>query len=269
MLFEDVPRVLPASLERTQQMLLARARERALATGAPFQNNRTVYLRNLRFTDEDYSKIEVTLGPANYFQHVAFINALDECVIGSDRTVRQAYFQDPARSCVSSICSVYLNILADGGKTIILTRRGKQVAISSDVIAETFCGTMNPDKDVNPATGAPSPFLTAAREAKEELGLELPPPQITFRYVVIGLDDPSVGFVGDVSVDDDASAIVHDAIFQAGREADDFFIEEFNPRAVSDFLRRHDDRTAPLGRFTILSSLLGRYGFKAVDDAFR
>jgi TIR domain len=269
MLFENIQRVLPLALERTHEILLAKAQHRALARGAPFQNNRTVYLRNLRFTEEDYRKLEITFGPATYFQHIAFVNALDEFVAGSDQTIRATYFQDPERTCVSSACSVFLNVLTDRGKKVILTRRGKKVALSSGVIAETFCGTMNPDKDVDPVTGAPSAFLTAVRKAKEELGLDLLPQQITFRYVIMGLDDPTVGFVGDVQIVEAAEQVVHHALFQAGAEADRFCIVKFNPQGISDFLRLHDDQTAPLGRFTILASLLGAYGSRVVEKAFQ
>lgn len=272
-MYEDIPKILPHDLERTRHELLKEKLAEVRRTGAALEDNLLVYVRQLAVLTEAADKLHVTFGPSSYLQYAPFMYNLDRKLYSSDKTIREAYFSTPwdfEHSPVPSEVSVNLNVICDSGNTILILQRGQRVAVAPGRLAETVGGAVNRKYDWDHTMKSPSPFLAAIREAKEELNLDIEKEQITFRAIILGLEDPAVCFLGDVYVNESSDSLLKGFRFAQTKEGIGYHPIPFEPEAVSSFLRQNNDNITHISLYTILSTLCAsrNYGWRNVEKAF-
>jgi TIR domain len=271
--YEDLPKVLPPDLEQTRQTLLAEKISETKQRGSPLEDNPLVYMRKLAFLTEAFDKLNIVLGPSSYFQYAPFMYKLDRPLTGKNETIRESYFVNPdefENSFLPSEVSINLNVICDHGRQLLILQRGQRVAVAPGRLAEAVGGAVNRTRDWDNRHNSPSPFLAAVHEAKEELNLDIFPEQITFRSIILGLDDPAICFTGDVNVDETADTILKRSSFASHKEGVGYHAVPFNPKDVSQFLRKNNDNLTHISLFSILSTLCSvRYfGWERTEQAF-
>jgi len=268
-----VPPALPPDLEKTRLKLLNRAKSQAFNRGSPLENNELVRVIALKFKTEAYDDFVVILGSNEYFQYIPFRSNLDERLVGSNKTIREKYFKNPLdiENClIPSEVSVNVIVVCEKGRKLVIPERSAKVAQAPGNFSESVGGAVALKGDFDSFIQCPSPFLAASREANEELHIRIPPDDVYFRRIIIGLDDPAACFIGEVQTDLTEDEIRDSWCLATAKEYVGLHFVDFDPESFVRFRREHPTHDMPpICEFAFLSCLIGKFGLERVEQALR
>lgn len=167
---------LPKDVQKVYPDYLEKRRAIAKARGATFEQREHVrlddYEISLRYPDDAPWPLRLIVSRTDYYMIQATNYSLDELLPGGS-TLREKYARDPGdlrNSILANPLAVNLSIVT-ADHQVCLAIRGRKTAVTPGGYAPAVSGTGNPELDLD-EEGNYSPFLTAVREASEEV-LEL------------------------------------------------------------------------------------------------
>jgi hypothetical protein len=165
--------VLPEDMAEAYPRFLEKRREAALERGAVFEQRDHVRLDDYKIRlvgiEDAPSKLELTVSLTDYYTIQATNYSIDEILPGGS-TIRKKYATDPSNlrnSVLANPLAVNLSVVT-ADRQIYISLRGKKTAVTASGFAPAVSGTGNPLTDID-NQGIYSPFLTAQREAEEEI----------------------------------------------------------------------------------------------------
>jgi len=266
---------MPPDLLQAYPDFLQRRKKAAEANRAVLENREhiriTDYSFGLRRPNEDPWPLQLELTTTNYFTTLATNYSMDQRLPCS-QSLREKYCVDPrdlGNSVLSNPLAVNLSVVTSD-KRILLGIRGRKVAINpaqGPGYTPAVSGTAEvTDKD---DTGCYSPFVTARREAAEEVRSEMPTfESIRFFGLARTLRWQFPFLFGEMRLRDLTASQVKALLPRDHWETAGFVDLPFSPEAVIDFVRdvyRKTDRekithsTIYAGLFSLLQSVRYEY----------
>ncbi len=165
--------VLPKEIQEAYSRFLEKRRKEALERGAVFEQRDHVRLDDYRILlgglEDDPSQLKLTVSITDYHTIQATNYSIDETLPGGS-TIRHKYASDPSdlkNSVLGNPLAVNLSVVTADSQ-IYISVRGKKTAVTAAGFAPAVSGTGNPITDSD-KQDVYSPFLTAQREASEEI----------------------------------------------------------------------------------------------------
>jgi hypothetical protein len=165
--------VLPRDIQKSFEGLLEKRRQEAESRGAVFVQRDHVriddYQMGLQGIEDAPLPLRLTVSITDYYTVQATNASIDERLRGGS-TIREKYAQDPSelrRSVLGNPLAVNMSVVTRD-KQVFVAMRGKKTATNPGGFAPAVSGTGNNHTDCE-GKGTYSPFLTAQREAEEEI----------------------------------------------------------------------------------------------------
>jgi hypothetical protein len=165
--------VLPKDVQEAYPSFLEKRRKEALQRGAVFEQRDHVRLDDYEIrlggVEDAPSQLKLIVSITDYYTIQATNYSIDETLPGGS-TIRQKYATDPSdlkNSVLGNPLAVNLSVVT-ADKQIYISLRSKKTAVTAAGFAPAVSGTGNPFTDCD-EQGVYSPFLTAQREASEEI----------------------------------------------------------------------------------------------------
>lgn len=166
--------VLPSDIQEAYNEFLEKRRKQAEDRGAVFEQRDHVRLDDYRMRlfgrEELPYPLILHVSRTDYFTIQATNYSIDEHLPGG-QTIREKYAQDPfdlRGSVLGNPLAVNLSVVTSDRKIYIVTR-SRKTATTPRGLAPAISGTGDPDQDIDDSSENYSPFLTAQREAEDEI----------------------------------------------------------------------------------------------------
>jgi hypothetical protein len=276
--YVDLPLELPSDLEALVSRQKADLARREKETGGTIWDGkkyRLISFHSTRFpdslTDEEIPGMYFEFGPTRYSTHLALEQQLDVPSMvydsrGQPTTIRKKYL-DPAwnpfrpNPLLSNSFGINILVICQDKNVILVLRNLTELEKGRGVYNLSIDeGMARPIDEEVP--GVPSVFKCAQRGLHEELGVVIPPEDITF--VSFGVDPlrHEYGLLGTTTVGLTSTEVVN---YFKMRAKDRFEVERkpikvpFDPRSVFRFMQENKPWTpwAIVGLFQILASHSG------------
>ena len=165
--------VLPKDVQEAYPTFLEKRRKEAMQRGAVFEQRDHVRLDDYEIrlggVEDAPSQLKLTVSITDYHTIQATNYSIDETLPGGS-TIRRKYAPDPSdlkNSVLGNPLAVNLSVVT-ADRRIYISLRSKKTAVTAAGFAPAVSGTGNPFTDTD-KHGVYSPFLTAQREASEEI----------------------------------------------------------------------------------------------------
>jgi hypothetical protein len=236
---------LPKDVQKVYPDYLEKRRAIAKARGATFEQREHVrlddYEISLRYPDDAPWPLRLIVSRTDYYMIQATNYSLDELLPGGS-TLREKYARDPGdlrNSILANPLAVNLSIVTVDHQ-VCLAIRGRKTAVTPGGYAPAVSGTGNPELDLD-AEGNYSPFLTAVREASEEvLGLSNRPSieEVTFFGLARTLKYQLPFIFGEIRLRALTAAQLKAQLPRDQWETEGIICIPLDPEAIIDFVRQ-------------------------------
>jgi len=283
--YEDKCKPLPDEIERFKAKIVEEKARNSKEKGYAFDNNPQYKLTKIRPSREYVNKIKdrkhkiyLTFSPTDFYTCMATNLSLDKPLFEDKEkptTIRDKYIKtynlsDPSylqHSPLANSFGVTLATITEDNK-IILQKRSQQVALGPGKLTVATAEMMLRDRDVD-RNGKPSPFETARRCVKTELGVDVNLEDVNFLMFGVRLDYALPQALGILRLKMRSNELptLHKAIDQwEGYN----FAEEFSVVNLKKYLlepRKH--LISDTAKLSILLALINQYGFDQVERHFK
>lgn len=283
--YEDKCIPLPDEIEQIKAEIVEKKVMDSKEKGYAFDNNPHYKLIKIKPSREYINeikdrkhKIYLTFGPTDFYTCIATNLSLDKPLFESKEnpiTIRDKYLKtqnlsDPAylqHSPLANSFGVALATITEDNK-ILLQKRSQQVALGPGKLTVATAEMMLRNRDVD-ENGKPSPFETARRCVKTELGVNIEPEEVIFLMFGVRLDYALPQALGmlRLKMRSDELPTLHKAVDQwEGYN----FPEEFSLANLKKYLFESQKHLiSDTAKLTILLALINQYGFDKVERCLR
>lgn len=203
----------------------------------------------------------------SFYDYLATNLSLDEKIGG--KTIREHCMHDPKNldDSLTNPIGVSTLLLSDDNMMVYVKRSAKVMAYNG-FFQNSSAGTMNPEDDF--FNGAPSPFVNAARELEEELGVIIGKED----YRILGFGRDSIDLHGEIFGVARTGLKTNEILGRSGK--DDFensgtYSVEFAPENIIPFFKGYAGKQdyipmgwVPAGAVNTIYALMGEYGEERV-----
>jgi hypothetical protein len=232
------------------------------------------YYQTTNVDSEDYQMV-LEIGPTDFFGFLATNCAVDLPLPGGE-TIRRRYraeLQDfTPENFLSNRITVLLNVFLGDGR-LVFVKRSRSVFLRPAVYQTSVAGGMKrilhaPQLagDVN-ERGVPSPFMTAMRECKAELNIDVSPEMI--KFLALGQD---IEWLAPILIAEARLSISesdlwsHSPLSREKSEIREIHLTEFTLNSIHALLTSRSFASDSV--VAILLSLMHRYSTEAVFERF-
>jgi hypothetical protein len=280
--YEDRSVPLPEELRSVKEEILKDKLEEAREKGQVFDDNPHYKLLKIQLgrefveeTRDRKQRVYLTYGPTDFFSCLATNLSLDKRLSQDDQghpvTIRDRCLKvnnlgDPTylqSSPLANSFGIALAALTQDDK-ILLQKRSNQVALGSGKLTVATAEMMLRDRDMD-KNGKPSPFITAQRCVKAELGVEITPEDVMFLLFGVRLDYGLPQALGVLRLGMRSNELP--TSYKAIDKWEGFnFPEEFSASALKKYLLEpHASLISDTAKLTIVLALVNEYGFEKVE----
>jgi hypothetical protein len=234
--------VLPKDMQEAYPTFLEKRRRYALERGAVFEQRDHVrlddYQISLNGPEDAPWPLKLIVSITDYYTVQATNYSIDEILPGGF-TVRKKYASDPSdfkNSVLANPLAVNLSVVT-ADRQIYISVRGKKTAVTPAGFAPAVSGTGNPLTDSD-EKGIYSPFLTAQREAAEEIvGYQPDFSEITFFGLARTLRYQLPFLFGEVRLTKVSSKELESSFPRDIWETEGFYAQPLEVDAILAFIR--------------------------------
>jgi len=280
--YEDRSIPLSEELRSIKGRILKEKSEEAKEKGQVFDDNPHYKLLKIQLgrefieeTRDRKQRVCLTYGPTDFLSCLATNLSLDKHLSRDDQghpvTIRDRCLKvhdlgDPTylqSSPLANSFGIALATLTQDDK-ILLQKRSHQVALGPEKLTVATAEIMLRDRDVD-KNGKPSPFITAQRCVKAELGVEIRPEDAVFLLFGVRLDYGLPQALGILRLRMRSDELP--TSYKAIDKWEGFnFPEEFSVGALKKYLfEPRASLISDTAKLTIVSALVNQYGFEEVE----
>lgn len=271
----------PEELKEVTNEILRRKRKEAEEKGQVFDNHlgyKLLEIKMKRKIEKEVRKQKILLsfGPTDFYTSVRTNQSLDEPVSNGEEsvftTIRRKYIREIdlnepkylKNSFLSNMFGVALATITEDGR-IILQQRSQRVLMGPERLTLATAENMIRGLDEDEA-GKPSPFITAKRCIREELGEEVDTKDVLFLGFGVRLDNllpQALGMVKLSLKSSDISFVKAKDRWEGRNFLDDFTTKNLRKYFVEPYL------ISDTAKLTILLTLIHEFGFENVEKEFK
>lgn len=280
--YEETPIPMPEELQTSKEKTVKEKIKEAREKGQVFDNNPHYKLLKIHLEREFLEEIKdrkqrvcLAFGPTDFFTCAATNLSLDKHLREDDErdpvTIRERYvkthsLEDPTylqSSPLANSFGIALATITQDDK-ILLQRRSQQVWLGPSKLTVATAEMMLRDRDID-RNGRPSPFTTAQRCVKAELGIDIKPENTIFLLFGVRLDYALPQALGILRLRLKSNELP--TLYKAIDRWEGLnFPEEFSLDALKKYLlSARASLISDTAKLTIVLALVNQYGFEKVE----